>query len=360
MITNPTFIHPPLQERRRPDLSVGIVPLQSFTLLAFAAFVDTLRLAADEGDQSRQVNCSWTIVGSTLKPVKASCGAEVMPWEPLGDPRRFKYIVVVGGLLGRGSHADPATIAWLRRAAAAGVTLIGMCVGTFTLLRAGLMTGRRCCISAYHAHDFAEEFPNVTPITDQWFVVDRDRITCPGGVAAADVAAYLIKRHCGEAWARKSLQLSLIDEPRPQNHPQPLATPAKPVEHTRLRKAIALIELHLNRPPHLKELADKANLSPRQLQRLFKQEFGVGPHVFSRNVRLRYGRWLLGRTERTVSDIADACGFRDVAHFCRQFRAFFKMSPLQARAADRAQPATALEDLPWRPEGAVHTLRLSA
>jgi transcriptional regulator GlxA family with amidase domain len=343
---------------------VGVLPLPNFTLLAFAAFVDTLRLAADEGDRSRQINCRWTVVGPSMQPVKASCGAEVSPWETLGDPSRFDYIAVVGGLLDRGPICDAATLEWIRAAAAAGTRLIGLCVGTFALLRAGVMKGRKCCINAYHSHDFEDEFPDVTPLTDQWFTVDRDRITCPGGVAAADVAAYLVKRHCGEGWARKGLQLALISSPKAPNHPQPVATTSRPIEHTRLQRAVAMIEQQLWEPPSLEQLAARAHLSPRQLQRLFNQHFGCGPHEFSRDVRLRYGRWLLKRTDRTVSDIADSCGFRDVPHFCRQFRALFNMSPLQARAADRSSTAAEPEDLasnlPWRPERNVHTMCATA
>ena len=36
-------------------LSVGFVLMPGFTLLPFSAFVDALRLAADEGDKSRQI-----------------------------------------------------------------------------------------------------------------------------------------------------------------------------------------------------------------------------------------------------------------------------------------------------------------
>ncbi len=45
-------------------LSVGFVLLHRFTLLPFAAFVDCLRLAADEGDRSRQLRCHWTFMTS--------------------------------------------------------------------------------------------------------------------------------------------------------------------------------------------------------------------------------------------------------------------------------------------------------
>jgi transcriptional regulator GlxA family with amidase domain len=324
--------------------------------------VDTLRLAADEGDRSRQINCKWTVVAPTMDPVRSSCGVELATWETLGDPARFDYIVVVGGLLSKRIY-DPTTLQWIRAAAAGGRTLIGLCVGTFALLRAGVMDGRKLCINAYHVHDLREQFPGVKASTDQWFTVDRDRITSPGGVAAADVAAFLVKRHCGEVWARKGLQLAMISEPKSPSHPQPVAATGQAITHVRLRRAVAMIEQQLWQPPTLQQLSARAHLSTRQLQRLFNQHLGCGPHEFSRKVRLRYGLWLLKRTDRSVNDIAESCGFRDPPHFCRRFRELFGMSPLQARSAD-PQDSDALQDenahLPWQPELNVYPLRVNA
>ena len=57
----PTNVSNPLSNQiASPNLSVGFVLMPSFTLLPFSAFVDALRLAADEGDQSQQINCQWT------------------------------------------------------------------------------------------------------------------------------------------------------------------------------------------------------------------------------------------------------------------------------------------------------------
>src|SRR5690242_877628 len=83
-------------------LSVAFMLRPQFTLLPFAAFIDALRLAADEGDRSRPIRCEWTVVARTLEPITASCGVQIAPTQVYGDPRRFDLIVVVGGLL----HAD--------------------------------------------------------------------------------------------------------------------------------------------------------------------------------------------------------------------------------------------------------------
>jgi len=114
-------------------LSVGFILAQNFTLSAFSLFIDQLRLAADEGDRSRQILCHWSVMTRRQAPVRASCGVTVSGTSDLADPRGFDYIVVVGGLLHAGPQLDDATIAYLQQAAQQGVALVGLCTGSFTL-----------------------------------------------------------------------------------------------------------------------------------------------------------------------------------------------------------------------------------
>ncbi|MGO4621367.1 GlxA family transcriptional regulator, partial [Ensifer sp. 2TAB8] len=46
-------------------LKIGFVLARSFTLSAFALFVDTLRLASDELDKSGRVRADWQVLGNT-------------------------------------------------------------------------------------------------------------------------------------------------------------------------------------------------------------------------------------------------------------------------------------------------------
>ena len=131
-------------------LKVGFVLMPRFTLTAFSTFLDVLRLAADEGDRSRPIACAWEVMSPRLQPVKSSCGIEIQPTSDLTEPGRFGYVVIVGGLLGGTSTVAPEIAAYLKKAAAAGVKLAGICTGSFVLARLGLMKGRQCCVSWFH------------------------------------------------------------------------------------------------------------------------------------------------------------------------------------------------------------------
>lgn len=327
---------------QRPPLSVGFVLADNFTLSAFSLFVDHLRLAADEGDRSRPILCRWSIMSARYEPVKASCGIAVTRTSGLIEPRDFDYIVVVGGVLHAGPQLDSATIDYLKGAAQAGVTLVGVCTGSFVLARAGLMTGRRCCVSWYHHQDFLNEFPHHHPIADRLYVVDGDRITCSGGGGVADLATFLIERHIGRAVAQKSRHVMLLDKARLGHDAQPHPPVADPVADDRVRRALLLMEQHLASPLPIGTIADRLRLSTRQLERLFIAAIGKRPAAHYRALRLRYARFLLDTTERTVTEIALESGFSDCAHFSRQFKAEHGYTPTDARAAYRGNSVGAM------------------
>ena len=212
--------------------------------------------------------------------------------------------------------------------------LIGICTGTFALAKAGLLRGRRCCVGWNLYRVMREEFPDVVPIGDQSFVVDRDRLTCAGGVTAAHLAAWLIEKHCGRAISKKALQLLFIDRALPPQaaQPQPPLLPGAVNKH--VRRAMLVIEQHLSEPLPIDEVARRINVSQRQLNRVFEDEFGMGPREFARLYRLKYGLWLLLHTDRPITDIAAECGFNDLSHFSREFRRHFAAPPSQARSAE--------------------------
>jgi transcriptional regulator GlxA family with amidase domain len=313
-----------------PPIRFGIVLLPNFTLTAFSGFVDLLRLASDEGDMSRPVRCSWTIIGESLVPVRASCGIQITPWTTFEEAGSFDYVVVVGGLLHSGPSASKATLQFIQGAAKTSATLAGICTGVFALMRAGVMDGYRMCVSWFHYWDFVERFPGVDErylIADRLFVIDRGRITCSGGRASIDVAAAILLRHVEPTIVQKALRIMLVDDAQKGNAPQPHPPGLEPATHPKVRRAILLMEQHIGQPLGLAELARRLDMSARQLERLFAAETGKSPNAYGRQIRIRMASWLLTSSDRTVADIASSCGFSDASHLGREFRKEFGETP---------------------------------
>lgn len=73
-------------------------------------------------------------------------------------------------------------------------------------------------------------------------------------------------------------------------------------------------------PWNIRSMAQELHLSAGYLQLLYRKMFGVSCMDDVIAGRIRMAREQLAYTEKPVSEIADACGYRNVEHFCRQFR----------------------------------------
>ncbi|MDH3377536.1 MAG: GlxA family transcriptional regulator [Gammaproteobacteria bacterium] len=311
-----------------PDIRVAFILSPRFTIIAFASFVDCLRHAADEADQSRQIYCSWSVVAPNLEPIEASCGIQVIPQQTFPDPTIFDYIVIVGGLLPVCLEVPEVTYDYLRAARACNVSVVGLCTGSFILAKAGLLDGRKCAVHFEHRQQLVDLFPGVIPVTDRVYFNDRGIITCPGGTAPLDLAFTLIEEHCGKARAVKGITSLLVDKHRAVHH-----MPHRPYDSLtacgdwRVEQSVALMQRNISKPFGIDVLAHRLGTSARELNRAFEKHAGDGPATIWRKIRLAHGHWLLLNSARAVTQIALECGFADTSHFSRWFKTTYGEGP---------------------------------
>jgi transcriptional regulator GlxA family with amidase domain len=324
-------------ERAVRPLRVGFILSNNFTMTAFSNFLDVLRLAADDGDNSRPIRCQWHIMSATGETIRSSSGVAVTPTSRFVEPRDLDYIVVVGGLLHDGPQIDDRTGKYLIAAVDSNVSIVGVCTGSFILWRLGLLRQKKCCISWYHYRDFLEEFGDTLPIADQLYVVDGRRITCSGGIGAAYLAAHIVELRVGRSNAQKALHIMQIDQMRPGSSAQS-APPTEFVGNDgRISRTLLIMEQNLSSPLSITKLAEKVHLSTRQLERLFKDETGQSPQNAYLRLRLKHARWMM-KGDMTLASIAAETGFVDGSHLSKAFKAVFGTNPSQDRLNSSRTP----------------------
>lgn len=327
--------------RRRPaatasaaELRVGILLWPQFPLLSLAGLCDGLRHAADVGDQSRQIRCSWTILGVPGQSVQASCGVAVPVQESLSSECDYDYIAVIGGLLSAIPTASPRYTTFLHFAASLGKPLIGICTGSFALAQAGLMAGRRACVHPFHVEDWKAAFPALDYSTDCHYVFDGDRISCAGGISIVELTAELVRLHCGPDRAAKVIHQMTVNPAASSTHvARRHALGYGTADHDKLRQAIVLMEKNIGTPLEIAVIARLVDSSSRQLERVFLAETRTTPSEYYRNARLKYARWMLTSTDLPIITIAYECGFSDASHFIRHFQQLYGMPPGRMRKA---------------------------
>ena len=319
-------------------LKIGFVLLDKFTLTAFSSFIDAIRLAADLGGRSRQIHCAWSIMGTG--PVRSSCGLRVTPDSYPVNPERFDYIAICGGNGYEDRDLSRECGSFLIEADRHGKGLIGVCTGTFALAEAGLLDGHRACVHWNVLDAFQEAYPSVKAYSDQLFIESGPRITCAGSLGSADLALFLLRRHCGPEKAQQAARHMLLQGARPADYPQPhfvaeLGDVADPV----VRRVVLLMEQSMNEFRPVSWFACRVGVSVRQLERRFRRALGLAPAAIFRKLRLDYAAYLLKRTDMPVLEIAIDCGFVDSAHLARDFKVCFGASPARFRGEIRADVA---------------------
>ena len=95
-------------------------------------------------------------------------------------------------------------------------------------------------------------------------------------------------------------------------------------------RTLTYIKNHLDSSVTVSEMAKNAFISVNTLERHFADSLQMTPLEYLRRVRLSKAEELL-RSDLSVGQIADACGFSDYSHFIAVFKQHYGLTPLQYR-----------------------------
>jgi transcriptional regulator GlxA family with amidase domain len=306
---------------------VGFLLIPGFALMSYASAIEPLRAA---NLLSGNELFSWTHFSVDGAPVVASSGAAIPCDERLATTPQLDLILVCAG--GNPSaFNDRNVFAWLRRADAMGIAIGGVSGGPYILARAGLMKDRHMTVHWEHAAALSEEFPELM-LSRALYIVDRNRLTCAGGVAPLDMMHALIAERHGANFATRVSDWFLHTDIRPAGGPQRASmTERYGIHRPELIAALEFMEHNLGRPHSRASVAARIGLSTRQLDRLFADQLGTSFATHYRTIRLDRARDLIRQTALSITEIALACGFSNPGHFSRCYRERFGMTPRTER-----------------------------
>src|SRR6056297_2961660 len=292
-------------EARKPALHVAFHLLPDFTLLAFSAAIDPLRIA---NQLAQKALYRWTVMSRDGGPVVSSCSMSVNVDQPLGPLSRETDIVVCGCTV-RTAGVSKDLLALLRQHARFGGRVGGICTGAIALAQAGLLDGRRATLHWENQPAFRETFPAVD-VTDNTCEVDGAIFTCGGGVGAADMMLERIEADHGRSFADVVADMCLHTKRRAERAPQRASNSnALDRRNPLLVRAIKAMQATIETPVSMDELAEAAGCSRRQMERLFVKYLHQTPYRYFRDLRLDHARGLMRETDLSVTEIAVASGF---------------------------------------------------
>lgn len=310
---------------------IGFVLISGFALMSCASAIEPLR-AANLFSGRKLYTVDYLALDNEC--ATSSSGAKMRATASLDEDLDFDYVFIVAG-------GDPTTFnddtlfRWLRRQVRKGTSLGGISGGPVILALANVMDGRRMTVHWEHAPVLKELSPRLHLERDI-YVIDRDRLTCAGGIAPLDMMHSLIAEHHGAHLARKVSDWFLHTDIRPSSDPQRAGLAERyGLTNRSLLAAIEAMDNHIADPLDLKQIAKISGLGTRQLTRLFSEHLGKSAMAFYRELRLEKAGSLLAQSTMSITEIALASGFSDSAHFSRSYREHYGTAPSLIRKGNR-------------------------
>ncbi|MER8544004.1 GlxA family transcriptional regulator [Mesorhizobium sp. M1334] len=331
-IRSSTALDAPAIADRPIELLALVLP--GFSHLALHAFLEPFRIA---NTVSRLPLFRWRIAGLDARSVVGANGLSIAVDTTIAkqdagsQKRKLDHLAVVSGEPVE-HQLTPQLNAFLRITARHGVPVTAIGTATWLLAQTGLLGAARCTIHWSRLPAFSEVFTQPR-IRDSLFIKDGQFSTCAGELAAFDLAVDLIAGHAGAFIAQEVCRHAIVEGQRSGSHRQtgPSGLAFAGVSD-KLRMAIRIMEENIECPLAMSEIAQRAGVSRRQLERLFSEQVGLPPLRQYLRIRVDHARRLIEGTRLPIIDVAMACGFISPSHFAKCFRDFNSMSPQQCRS----------------------------
>jgi transcriptional regulator GlxA family with amidase domain len=308
--------------------SVAIVLQPGFQMMCFAA-VSAFEIA---NFASREALYELTILSESGGPVASSLGP-ALDTQPLNEAEYDT--VIVGGLLTPTSTPKP-IIDFMIEAEKKCRRVASICTGAFVLAEAGLLDGRRATTHWFYTRDLQRRFPQIRIDEDRIFVVDGALWTSAGMTSGIDLALGMIEKDHGQELARLVAQNLVLYHRRAGGQLQHSNLLALEPKSDRIQKALTYAAGNLRSQLTVEELAQVANLSPRQFSRAFRAETGQSPARAIENLRLEAARLMLEQGRHPIDTVAVETGFSGRERLRRAFLRTDGRPPQAIRRAARA------------------------
>jgi transcriptional regulator GlxA family with amidase domain len=248
------------------------------------------------------------------------------------DTEPIDTLVIIGGMTAWDAAEDPHLIAAIQAAATRAARVVSTCSGAFLLAAAGLLDGRKATTHWDCATRLASEYPAITVEPDAIYLRDGDIWTSAGVTAAHDLVLALVEQDLGPERALELARQIVVPLRREGGQTQfsvRLASP--PVRRQPIREIQEYILANPGADLSLAALAERAHLSTRHFNRLFRAEVGTSAGGYVERVRLEAARRRIERTDHPLETVAAETGFGTGDNLRRVFISTLGVGPADYR-----------------------------
>jgi transcriptional regulator GlxA family with amidase domain len=199
---------------------------------------------------------------------------------------------------------------WLNAQHRRMVTICSICTGAFFLAESGLLDERACTTHWEFTDRLKQRYPKVKIQTNRLFVEEDGIYTSAGVTSGIDLSLYLLEQLWGAHFAAQIAKEAVIYFRRTLDDPQlsVFTLYRNHLDH-RIHKVQDLLTQSLDHRFTIEELADKVNMSARNLTRLFKKTTQISIGAYLDQLRAEHAEKLMAEGH-TLQAAALHCGLK--------------------------------------------------
>jgi len=294
------------------------------------------------GRRRGRVRVETVTVSVDGAPVPTQAGLSLAPQASIADAGDFDVIYLPA--LWRNPRPqiarNRALLPWLHAQAAQGAMIAAVGTGCCFLAEAGMLDDKAATTHWHYFERFARDYPAVR-LKRQYFITQAGSLFCAGSVnALADVTVHLIEQFFGREVASHVERNFSHEIRRPYDQYRYLE--GDELQHA--DESILTIQWRMQRdlaaPLRMTDLAREAGMSPRTLDRRFREATGLSPLAYLQGLRIAAAKQMLEATNLTVAEVAFRVGWLDQGHFSRVFTRALTVGPAEYRRTVRAKVFT--------------------
>ncbi|SLN76898.1 GlxA family transcriptional regulator [Ruegeria meonggei] len=309
---------------------IGFLLFDGFPMACLTSVIEPLRAANEIAGQAA---FSWSLVTEHGQKVRSSASVRFEAEQKLSDCQGFDILFLLSSPTagfdtpGTGNGA-------LRSLGRHGTVLGGISGGVFPLVRSGVMQGHPVSVHWCYEAAFEAEFPDMDARSEV-IVTTANRYTVSGAAAGFDLALHLIQDRLGgdvahevACWFQHPMMRGAgVRQQVPEANMPGTGDSMPPL----VSRCVALFAADMSQPISVAEVAQQTGVTPRQIERAFKQATGQSPSHYYRAMRMKAARQMVVYTKDPIPEIAAAIGYGSVAPLVTHYRSAFGLSPSEDR-----------------------------
>jgi transcriptional regulator GlxA family with amidase domain len=200
---------------------------------------------------------------------------------------------------------------WLKDCAEKKINICSVCNGAFALGQAGLLNDLDCTTHWRRVDELQEQFPKTNVLSDVFFVKNGHICTSAGISAGIDLALSILEDFAGTHFAQRVAR-GLVVYYRGNGSRKRRANYLDFRNHINMKIHAVQDYLldHMSGETSNTKLASIAEMSPRNLTRVFRDTTGTTINNYLTMIRVDKAKALIKDPKKSMRSIALTCGFK--------------------------------------------------